>query len=414
MKYAIVIFGGAADRPLEELQGKTPLQVARCPTLKRLGETGRFGQLTAMPASIEPTPDAAMLSLLGYDPLAFYPGNAPLRAVGLDRAVQPGDWVMNLSLLSAPDGVAAGFDAQVLPPAEAQALLAGLVEHIDLDGGVVHPADGGLHLLVDPASAGRDWAELSTAPPSQVRGRSIRKLLPVGGEAGDRMQSLIAQSEVYLRGHEINQAREEMGEPLVTHLWPWGQGQVLTLPDWKQRNGKSAAVLSADPAVRGLAKSAGLAWMDAGRGIAEAGAEKSVPQDLTGELIRLGCDAVDALAAVDVVIVDAAAAGLAGLDGHVADKIAAIELIDRHVLKPMDLAITARGEDYRLLATPLYATLTDEQRCEILAVPFVITGYKMQGVVPRPITEPAAATADLKVDFGHELMEYFLKSGVRG
>ena len=407
MKYAMVIFGGAADRPLDELQGKTPLQAARCPTLKRLGEVGRFGQLTALPASIEPTADGAFLSLLGYDPLVYYPGNAPLRAVGLGLAVQPGDGVMTLSLLSAPGGVAGGFDQAVLPPAEARALLAGLVDHLDLGGAVVHPADGGLHVLVDPASLGRDWAELSTAPPSTVLGRAIRKLLPVGGEAGERMQSLIAQSEVYLHGHEINQAREEMGELRVTHLWPWGQGRVAPLPDWKQQhNGKSAVVLSADPAVRGVAKAAGVACIDAAHAAAATTDE--------GGLVRLGCDAVDALEQYDVVIVDAAAAALAGLDGHVANKIDAIELIDRHVLKPLDLALSARAEDYRLLATPLYATLTDEHRCETLAVPFVITGYKMQGVVARPVTEAAAAGADLKVGFGHELMEYFLKSGVRG
>lgn len=414
MKYAIVIFSGAADRPLDELQGKTPLQVARCPTLKRLGEVGRFGQLTALPESIEPTPDAAVLSLLGYDPLVYYPGNAPLRAVGLELAVQPGDWVMNLSLLSAPGGVAGGFDQAVLPAAEARALFAGLADHLELHGALVHPADGGLHLLVDPATSGRDWSELSTAPPSTLHGRPIRKLLPVGGEAGERMQALIAQSEVYLRGHEINQAREEMGEPLVTHLWPWGQGQVAALPDWATLNGKSAVLMSADPAIRGVARSCGMACIDPTFVLLPAGDSVDRVRDLGADLIRLGCAAVDAVEGFDLVIIDAAAAAWAGLDGHVANKIDAIELIDRHVLKPMDLALTARGEEYRLLTTPLYATLTDEQRCETLPVPFVITGYKMQGVVPRPVTEAAAAGADLKVGFGHELMEYFLKSGVRG
>ncbi|MEM9020208.1 MAG: hypothetical protein AAGC44_06550 [Planctomycetota bacterium] len=414
MKYAIVIFGGAADQPLEELQDKTPLQVARCPTLKRMGQTGRFGQLTALPEPIEPTPDAAVLSMLGYDPLTHYPGNAPLRAVGLGIAVQPGDWVMNLSLLSAPGGLVGGFDRAVLPPAEARALLAGLVEQLDLGGATVHPTDDGLHLMVDPASLGRDWAELSTAPPSVLPGRTIRRMLPTGGKAGERLQSLIAQSEVFLQGHEMNQARAEMGEALVTHLWPWGQGQVASLPGWADGHGKSAVLLSQDPAVRGVAKSACLGWMAPDPGAAVKGEDERARHDPEGDLVRLGCAAVEALDAVDVVVIDAHEAAQAGLDGHVANKIDAIELIDQHVLKPIELAITARGEDYRLLATPLYATLTDERRCESLPVPFVVTGYKMQGVVPRPVTEPAAEHADLRVDYGHELMEFFLKSGVRG
>ena len=66
------------------------------------------------------------------------------------------------------------------------------------------------------------------------------------------------------------------------------------------------------------------------------------------------------------------------------------------------------------MATPLYATPADDRTDHAMPVPFVITGYKMNGVVERPVTERAAAACDLNVEFGHELMEFFLKSGVRG
>ena len=43
MKYAIIIPDGAADDPLPELNGKTPLEAARTPNMDRIATEGRIG-----------------------------------------------------------------------------------------------------------------------------------------------------------------------------------------------------------------------------------------------------------------------------------------------------------------------------------------------------------------------------------
>lgn len=406
MKYAIVIMGGAADQPAEALGGRTPLQAVKAPTLARMGETGRLGQVRMLPSDIEPGPDAAVMALLGYDPSRRYTGPAPLTAAGLGIDVPQGAWAMHLSLISAPNGTLAAYDNQVLPTAEAQAIMQELLPRLDLPGAVIHPGVGAMHLLIDlgrdEADDGlRDWSSVVSAPPSVIINQPIREHLPVGDRAGERLQHLIAQSAVALENHEINAARIEMNETPVTHLWPWGLGQTPTLKPWIEQFGKRAAVISPDPSVRGLAQLAGL---DA---IEPMGANT-----LLGGLIRMGADAVDAVSMYDLVIVHADTPALAGLDGNVADKVLAIHLTDEHVLKPVSQALSARGE-HRLMATPLYATPADLRRDDPMPVPFVITGYKMAGVVPRAVTEASAEACDLKVPYGHELMEFFLKSGVR-
>lgn len=405
MKYAIVIMGGAADRPAEALGGKTPLQAVKAPALSRMGQIGRLGQVRALPESIEPGADSAVMSLLGYDPLKRYTGRAPLTATGLGIDVPSGAWAMHLSLIAAPAGDLVAYDDDALPAAEAQTLLEDLLPLLELPGVVVHPGNGAMHLLIDHGKEGdgyRDWSPVVTAPPSVVMNRSIRDYLPVGDVPGERLQQLIAQTAVALQDHEINQARLEMDETPVTHLWPWGLGQLPTLKPWSQRFGKSAVLISRDPAVRGLAQLAGLDVIDPPAG-----------ESMEGGLIRLSSDSVDAVEAYDLVIVHADDPALAGLDGNVADKVEAIHLIDEHVLQPMEHALAARGE-HRLMVTPLYAVPTDDRTDSAMPVPFVITGYKMAGVVERSVTEAAAATCDLQVEFGHELMEFFLKSGVRG
>lgn len=409
MKYAIVIMGGAADRPVEVLGDKTPLQVVKAPALARMGKTGRLGQVRMLPASIEPGADSAVMSLLGYDPVKRYTGRAPLTAMGLGIDVPVGAWAMHLSLITASTGDLVAYDDDALPAAEAQTLVQELLAQLDLPGVVVHPSQGAMHLLIDlakedDASEGgyRDWSPVVTAPPSVVMHHSIRDHLPIGEGQGERLQQLIAQSAVALENHEINQARLEMGEPPVTHLWPWALGQTPRLPSWTKRFGKSAVMISSDPSVRGLAQLAGLDVIDPPTG-----------ESVEGGLIKLSSDSVQAVESYDLVIVHADQPALAGLAGDVTDKIEAIHLIDDHILQPMEHALAARGE-HRLMCTPLYAVPIEDRTDASSPVPFVITGYKMAGVVQRPVTEEAAATCDLQVEYGHELMEFFLKSGVRG
>lgn len=413
MKYAIVIMGGAADRPAEALGDKTPLQAVKAPALSRMGQTGRLGRVSMLPEAIEPGADAAVMSLLGYDPIKRYTGRAPLTAIGLGIDVPDNAWAMHLSLIAAPAGDLVAYDDDALPAVEAQTLVQALLPQLELPGVVVYPgatsggASGGgaMHVLVDFAKEGdgyRDWSPVVSAPPSVVMNRSIRDYLPIGDAPGERLQQLIAQSAVALENHEINQARLEMDETPVTHLWPWALGQTPKLPSWTKRFGKSAVLISRDPSVRGLAQLAGLDVID-----------PPAAETTEGGLIRLSADCVEAVEAYDLVIVHADDPALAGLDGNVSDKVEAIHLIDEHVLQPMEHALAARGE-HRLMCTPLYAVPTDDRTDASSPVPFVITGYKMAGVVERPVTEAAAVTCDLQVEFGHELMEFFLKSGVRG
>jgi len=418
LKYTIVILGGAADQPQPELNEQTPLQAANTATLDRIAGHGRLGQVALSPPGVSDStclgPDAAALAMLGYDSARLYPGPAPLHALGMGLDLGPGDWAFNLGLVSVVDGVIQAPARLQVTPGESQALVRDLVERFDLPGAVVYPGEAGSHLMIDPAGADASheswqWDEVETHHPLDIVGVPLRKCLPVGGQAGERLQQFIAMSEVELAGHEINQARREMDEPLITHLWPWGQGRHPVLTPWPDRFGKTAAMITSDATMQGLAIGAGLDPIHAPAARPEAD-DSSFSE---GDLIRLGVDAVDALAMYDVVIVHVRAPHLASLDGSVPDKVRAIELADTHVIKPIDQALTAGGQPYRLLVTPLHATLAEAQRSVAMPMPFLIAGEKITNVVARPLTEADAEQADLQVEYGHELMEFFLKGGMR-
>src|SRR5438045_983448 len=80
MKYAIIIADGAADFPLEALDGRTPLEAARKPHTDSISTDGRQGTVATTPEGYSAGSDICCMSLLGYDPNHYHPGRAPLEA----------------------------------------------------------------------------------------------------------------------------------------------------------------------------------------------------------------------------------------------------------------------------------------------------------------------------------------------
>jgi len=92
MKYVIVIPDGAADAPQASLGGLTPFQAARTPALDTLAARGQVGLTNHVPDSLPPGSEVACMSLLGYDPLRFFTGRAPLEAAAKGIELGPDDW----------------------------------------------------------------------------------------------------------------------------------------------------------------------------------------------------------------------------------------------------------------------------------------------------------------------------------
>jgi 2,3-bisphosphoglycerate-independent phosphoglycerate mutase len=108
MKYVIVIPDGAADAGQPTLGGKTPLEAARTPALDALAARGRVGLANHVPASLPPGSEVACMSLLGYDPLRFFTGRAPLEAAAQGIELGPDDWAVRCNLVTIAPPLPAG------------------------------------------------------------------------------------------------------------------------------------------------------------------------------------------------------------------------------------------------------------------------------------------------------------------
>ncbi|CAN5592758.1 alkaline phosphatase family protein [soil metagenome] len=90
-KIFYVILDGLGDDPLDALDGRTPLEVARTPHLDRLAAQGRNGYVTTVGEGIAPESDIAVFAILGYDPHEHHTGRGPLESVGAGVEVNDGD-----------------------------------------------------------------------------------------------------------------------------------------------------------------------------------------------------------------------------------------------------------------------------------------------------------------------------------
>ena len=104
MKYVIIIPDGAADTPVEDLGGKTPLEVANKPHMDAVAMNGRLGTVRTTPPGYSAGSDVCTLCLLGYEPAKYHPGRAPLEAAAMGLQLDPTlDWVFRCNLVTIVD-----------------------------------------------------------------------------------------------------------------------------------------------------------------------------------------------------------------------------------------------------------------------------------------------------------------------
>src|SRR3954451_5843795 len=134
MKYAIIIPDGAADEPLAELGGKTPLEAAHTPNMDRIAMEGRQGTARTVPEGFESGSDVATMCLLGYDPAKYHTGRAPLEAAAQEIPLSPTDWVFRCNLVTVVDGIMKDHSAGGISNAEAQVLIKTLARAVTTPG----------------------------------------------------------------------------------------------------------------------------------------------------------------------------------------------------------------------------------------------------------------------------------------
>ena len=401
MKYVVMIGDGMADRPLEELGGRTPLQTASTPNMDRLVQHGIIGKIRTIPPGYSPGSDVANLNILGYDPREFYSGRAPLEAASIGIALNKDDVAYRCNLVTLKynkeknRAVMDDYSSGHITTEEAKELITEINNSIGSDRISFYPGVSYRHIMV--------WAsgitDIECTPPHDITGKDIADYLPVG-DGEDILRELMMQASGILESHPINRERIKKGNKPANSIWFWGQGKKLNIPTFREKYALEGALVSAVDLMRGLGINAGFEILQ-------------VP-GITGYLdtnyVGKAEAALKALKKVDIVYIHVEAPDEAGHSGNVADKIRAIEdfdsLVVGTVLKGLD-----SFDQYRILILPDHATPLAVRTHTEEPVPFVIYDSRIKkehkGIgFDESITENDEA---LFFEEGHKLMDYFIK-----
>lgn len=395
MKYALIIPDGAADQPLDELDGRTPIEAARTPNMDEIARNGRIGLVRTVPDGFESGSDVAIMSLLGYDPATYHSGRAPLEAAARNIRLAPADWVFRCNLVTVMDGVMKDHSAGGISDAEATVLIRDLARAVQAPGFEFHTGVSYRNLMV--CRGGDDFSMLKTVPPHEIPEQPIAPHMP-SGAGSDILRSIMYQSHRMFDVHEINRARVAEGKRPATQVWIWGQGCATRMPRFVEAFGiATGCMITGVDLLRGLARLMG--W-----DVHEVPGMTSFHDT---NYVGQGHDTADMLDRHDIVVSHVESPDEASHQADVKTKIAAIEAIDEHVVGPV-LRKLRTFPDWRVLVLPDHPTLISTRRHDPGDVPFCIAGSNVNDRSGLDYGEANARRSGVRLERGHELMSRFL------
>ncbi|MBU0617584.1 MAG: phosphoglycerate mutase [Planctomycetes bacterium] len=444
MKYAIVLPDGAADEPLPQLGGRTPLEAASIPNMDWVALHGRLGRVVTVPAGYTPGTDVATLSLLGYDPDTCYSGRAPIEAAARGLTAGPDELIFRCNFVTIEDGLMKDFTADHISQDEADRLIADLnrlasgcaafspgwptsseVGDTNSSGDSRPPrlkpwaTQGGADAHETPQqgnpalrgcrfhsgvsyrnlmiASGASDLKLECAPPHDIPNQPVADHLP-RGDGQQRVRAIMRRAAEMLQDHEVNRVRREQGRPLVSDIWLWGQGRPVELEPFAKRFGVSGAVITGVDIIRGLAVMMGMKLIEV------PGATGYLDTNYAGK----GEGAVRALDNYDLVVVHVEAPDEAGHLGDADEKIKALERIDELIVGPL-LDALRKHDKWRILIAPDHPTPCTTTAHDATPPPFCFAGTGVKPERKRPFSEKDAVAARLLVDPGHGLTRVFLQ-----
>lgn len=395
MKYVILVGDGMGDYAVAELGGKTPLQAAATPHLDRLARRGELGCARTIPPGKEPGSDIANLAIMGYDPVRYHTGRAPLEAaaLGVDLGPEEVAFRCNLVTLRQEDSrlIMEDYSAGHITSAEAKELITALEAALGRNGRHFFPGVSYRHLLV--------WREgdaaWQTYPPHDWTGQEVGHLM---GEAAQPLWDLVRASWPVLADQPVNRSRLAAEQRPATSIWLWGQGRSPRMPTLQERFGLTGAVISAVDLIRGIGKYAGLGP------ILVPGATGFLDTNYAGKVAA----ALEALREMDLVFVHVEAPDEAGHSGELPLKLKAIEDFDAKVVGPLLAGLEQMG-DFRLLVLCDHLTPLALRTHTAEPVPFILYDSRTPGDQPRPYTEAAAQASGLLLAQGADLLPRLLE-----
>lgn len=398
MKYIVVLGDGMADKPIEELGGKTPLAYAKTPTMDKLSKASEIGMVHTIPEGMAPGSDTANLSVLGYDPKKYYTGRSPLEALSIGVDMKATDVALRCNIVTVStddlpyeEKTIIDHSSSEISTADAAVLIDAVRRELENDTYKFYVGTSYRHLTI------WDHGEVvSLTPPHDVLGQCIGQYLP----KDKVLLEMQKKSYDILANHPINVERMKKGLNPANSLWFWGAGTRPCVTSFEEKNGKKGAMISAVDLLKGIAVGADMKVIEV------EGATGGLETNYEGKAQA----AVNVLLneGYDLAYIHVEAPDEMGHQGSVERKVKAIENLDARVIKPVTEALNQAGADYRLLVMPDHPTPIRVRTHTSDPVPYMLYDSTKAVQSDYHYTEADAAETGKFMANGYEMMTYLL------
>ncbi len=396
MKYVVVLGDGMADRPIEELGGRTPLEYAKTPVLDALSKVSEIGLVATIPEGMSPGSDTANLSVLGYYPKKYYTGRSPLEALSIGVPMKDTDIACRCNIVTISEEEGVPYEEQTIidhssgeiSTEDAAILLEAVRKELETEVFKFYVGTSYRHLLIwDKGSV------VPLTPPHDVLGQKIGQYLPKEPLLYDMMK----KSYEILKDHPLNEKRKKAGLNPANSCWFWGAGTKPALSSFEEKNGKRGVMISAVDLLKGIAVGSGMDVIEV------PGANGTLHTNYEGKADA----AVKALTkdGYDFAYIHVEAPDEMGHQGSMERKVQSIEFLDARLIKRVKDGLDASGEAYRMLVMPDHPTPVSVRTHTSEPVPYLLYDSSSPVSTSALYNEKDAESTGNFVEKGWELIE---------
>ncbi len=401
-KVLFLIGDGMADRPIKELDDKTPLEKATTPNMDYVAKNSICGLVDPIAPGIRSGSAPAHLALLGYDPYVYYTGRGPFEAMGNKMNVKTGDVAFRCNFgtvnkrmvvldrragrdLEGLDKLSKAIDGMRLKTApEVKVFFKKATAHravLMLRGPKISPK-------VSDVDSGKINAKPLTAKP--LDGSAEAKI------TAKAVNEFVSRAHQIMEQHFTNKKRIKAGKMPANIVLVRGAGFAPKMETFKDKYGIESSVCVAETTLtKGVASYAGMKIIDV------PGATAGIDTDTRA----IGMAAVKALSTSDFVLVNVKGTDVAAHDGDFKAKIEMIEKIDQMI---GDIWGKISREETYVVITADHTTSTSVRDHTADPVPIAISGPMVRVDDVIIFNERAAAKGGLGRIRGLDVMPIIL------
>ena len=417
MKLIYIVIDGMGDRPIEELGRKTPLEAAETPYMDSLAKAGKTGLMYTVGKGMAPESDAAVVSILGYDPFKYHVSRGALESIGAGLYLEKGDLALRCNFATLASDNRSIVDRRAgrdLTQQEADELAQAINEDVQLES---YPASLQIKstatyraALVIKSEETTLSGNIDNTDPAYKRIEGIgvadldaemvlKSCTPLDKTEEAKISAKLVneftqKSMVLLDSHEVNKKRVKEGKLKANVLLCRDAGSLVpSFPFLCDQYDLSFVCLADMNVERGISQLAGMSLVDLPL------PSKDLEYDCKLRVKKL----LEVLPDYDCFYVHIKGPDEPGHDGDFNLKTELISIVDKHFVGNMLQQINL--EDHIVCITADHSTPCSLKAHSDDPVPVLIAGNKLQGDMVKKFSEKDCKLGELGVLVkGTELM----------